>query len=519
MPVNTILKDDVDVPIQVGAESVNFQELFKREADVIVTSVILGFTATRYHLGQPCQFDYELEAPEVLDSIAHANSEAGINEIIEIRNRFRYSSKDVSTNSKLLEVLNTELKDVKAKIDRYKGLGISIAYEEGKKNQLIKDINLVEASLADEATATDAGKFMNILDGVSYTLGKIDQGMGRYLQDGQSVHGGADELIGGIKGGAHKSYKERQAIELEKTAEVVQGAKSQENWGKIYAGRGAYTGVINDPVTQEKIVQPTIRVKVKNADAKRWKGDAANTPNTDYWQFVGTGSKKPQINLSANVAEGMGAWTGGAADGESHLVGYVHGMCSAIQKCRTCGPWAEPFELATGNQTTKISSCFPCTTYMYATGYPPSSSHLGRGESWVPPASGDYYEQTSDQPGQNPAGCQSAWVNDDLSVWHRDIYNYLILGFSFLEESKVKKTCIAPEYHKALGAYGSILGTLRTKLNSIEETGGTAVQKKEKVANLFLDALTVHDKEQSRLARVLKPACDIMLDVQKRMFS
>ncbi|MDQ2834425.1 MAG: hypothetical protein M3Y50_11880 [Acidobacteriota bacterium] len=37
-----------------------------------------------------------------------------------------------------------------------------------------------------------------------------------------------------------------------------------------------------------------------------------------------------------------------------------------------------------GAHTTKLSSCFACAIFMEATGYPASSTHLGRGECWAP---------------------------------------------------------------------------------------------------------------------------------------
>ncbi|UAA37647.1 hypothetical protein KIH87_13125 [Paraneptunicella aestuarii] len=507
---NTILKAGLNVPVNVDNGTLSFKDIYKKEADAIVVSVILGFTATRYHLGQPCQFDYERESPNVLEEI-----EKAVNDIVKVRQR--YSALGLNDEA-LLEHLKRELEEVKTRI-REGGLTYwesTRRADTERRGVLEADIKTIAFALKDESLVAEASQFMNVLDGVSYTLSKIDKDMGRYLQDGQSVHGGAGELISGVQGGAHSYYKERQAIELEKTAEVVQGAKSSENWGKIYEGRGAYTGVIHDSVNEEKILQPTIRVKVKNENGERWKGD----PEGHYWQLVGADSPNSQINLSNDVKEGMGTWTAGdpVQQEGSHLVGYVHGMCSAIQKCRECGPWTEPFELSTGSQTTKISSCFPCTTYMYATGFPPSSSHLGRGESWVPPAKAALYTQTSNQPGQAIAGCDSPWVNDDLSTWHRDIYHYLNLGFSFLNNSNVKKTCVSSEYTKRLGNYGCVLENLDLKLQALQ-ADGTESEKKKRVANLFLDALTVHDKEQSRLARVLKPACEIMKDVERRMLA
>jgi len=56
----TILRDDIDKGI--GKEK--YEEAYKIEADVIVTAVVLGFIGTRYHLNQPCRFDYEHPSPD-----------------------------------------------------------------------------------------------------------------------------------------------------------------------------------------------------------------------------------------------------------------------------------------------------------------------------------------------------------------------------------------------------------------------------------------------------------------------
>ena len=51
------------------------------------------------------------------------------------------------------------------------------------------------------------------------------------------------------------------------------------------------------------------------------------------------------------------------------------------------------FEIALGEGTTKVSSCFPCSTYMAASGTPASSIHLGRGDNWnIPPGNDAAYK-------------------------------------------------------------------------------------------------------------------------------
>jgi hypothetical protein len=47
------------------------------------------------------------------------------------------------------------------------------------------------------------------------------------------------------------------------------------------------------------------------------------------------------------------------------------------------------FEIALGENTTKVSSCFACSAYMAANGKPATSTHLGRGDNWNIPDGDD----------------------------------------------------------------------------------------------------------------------------------
>src|SRR5262249_50803674 len=69
---------------------------------------------------------------------------------------------------------------------------------------------------------------------------------------------------------------------------------------------------------------------------------------------------------------------------ENDIAMYTHGMIQAIYKAYGLGPNCEPYEIAVGDVTKKMASCLTCSLFMYATGYPPTSIHLGRGESWAP---------------------------------------------------------------------------------------------------------------------------------------
>jgi hypothetical protein len=66
---------------------------------------------------------------------------------------------------------------------------------------------------------------------------------------------------------------------------------------------------------------------------------------------------------------------------EEHLFKSCHGMIRAM----TLFAGQEDncfFEFALGKNTSKVSSCIPCSIFMTAFGMPASSTHLGRGDNW-----------------------------------------------------------------------------------------------------------------------------------------
>lgn len=67
-----------------------------------------------------------------------------------------------------------------------------------------------------------------------------------------------------------------------------------------------------------------------------------------------------------------------------------HGMILAMAKYKTDIANSFIFEIALGAGTTKVSSCFPCSTFMTANGRSATSTHLGRGDNWnIPPGCED----------------------------------------------------------------------------------------------------------------------------------
>lgn len=71
-----------------------------------------------------------------------------------------------------------------------------------------------------------------------------------------------------------------------------------------------------------------------------------------------------------------------------HLFKSYHGMVQAIVKYDSSVDSSSLiFEVAYGPNTNKISSCFPCATFMTSNDTPPTSTHLGRGDNWNIPKS------------------------------------------------------------------------------------------------------------------------------------
>jgi hypothetical protein len=190
-------------------------------------------------------------------------------------------------------------------------------------------------------------------------------------------------------------------------------------------------------------------------------------------------------------------------------IGYIHGMTLAMHESVFCGPWCTPYEQATGQKTIKMASCFACSTYMYANGFTPSSSHLGRAESWVPPTSKLERAETdskTETDSKMPVYILDHLAQSLLTRWQFDISNYIELGIKYMLNAinahveygnEIKKTKISGEVIQIVpDSYKKIIETLNTTRSEVE--GG----------NLFLDALTLHDSEWKRIGRTLKPLAD-----------
>lgn len=108
-----------------------------------------------------------------------------------------------------------------------------------------------------------------------------------------------------------------------------------------------------------------------------------------------------------------------ASYSEGKLFKSYHGMILAMTKFATDIDVEKNgyfFEVALGKDTNKVSSCFPCTTFMKAQGKPPTSIHLGRGDNWNIPSDVLISQRTS---------------------WNEKIQQWFSLGKSTLESKSI----------------------------------------------------------------------------------
>jgi len=158
------------------------------------------------------------------------------------------------------------------------------------------------------------------------------------------------------------------------------------------------------------------------------------------------------------------------------VIGYCHGMNMAIMHCKLLGG-GTPYEIAVGTKTAKLASCFGCTTFMYANGYPPSFIHIGKAESWTPIAM-----NKEDNPEYKDSKNKSA-IDHMYWNWADAVAGYMKAGAPILVA-------------KGISPYSRMARMLAhesaTRKDNLER------------ANIFLDALTISKSEWDRLKTVLR---------------
>jgi hypothetical protein len=199
------------------------------------------------------------------------------------------------------------------------------------------------------------------------------------------------------------------------------------------------------------------------------------------------------------------------------ILAYPHGLIQATCWAYQQGPAYRPYEIAVGNLTTKLASCFTCSLFLYSVGYPPTAIHLGRGESWTPVFHPYHPEAVQDDDvskcvevnpvGDNPLG----QVISDLNVqWGAKLTQWLITGLRILSANN--KVLVKEAYHGTIDTlYEYVLenktasgwGREHTGIFVPDGKGGTEDIGSIIGGILVCDAVTMHDSETKRLDRVL----------------
>jgi hypothetical protein len=284
-----------------------------------------------------------------------------------------------------------------------------------------------------------------------------------------------------------------------------------------YIGQGAYTGFVDDPSGKFDPVGPcsTVRMVAPAPGvpaptlvphprwlppgpegsplwAARKRADGTYVP----WGLIGgenaakppttpntTGATNLADQMTQQMAKDGMLFTSDLTKQQDEIATYPHGMIQAIYRAYHLGPKCAPYEIAVGDVTKKMASCLPCTLFMHAVGYPPTSIHLGSGLSWAP-----MYWMYNPNP-NDPKDPKEINVIDDLNnSWYEKCFEWLEIGLDALDDAH-----IAADHKASRDAVRTYL-TQNKGTDKVPTVGGV----------LVLDALTVHDTEIKRISRTLQ---------------
>jgi len=144
--------------------------------------------------------------------------------------------------------------------------------------------------------------------------------------------------------------------------------------------------------------------------------------------------------------------------------------------------------MAVGSKTRKLASCFACTTYMWASGFPASSTHLGRGESWGVLPDGTLGAGEDHTFSDESEGASEQAIARSMNIrWHTQIYHFLRQGSRLFEGYRL---AMSPGHRTAADLLAQ----------RVERPGADGLVNG---GNLFLDALTFHKNDTDRLLATL----------------
>lgn len=350
------------------------------------------------------------------------------------------------------------------------------------------------------------------------TVGKMDTAVGAYLTK-------TGKRPGEVKAGLSPGYNEGAVImgvyalagkDAPRTVSApVLSERGKALWERIrtlsvaqYTGRGAYTGFVDNKNTEGDTdpVGPRSTARFKTpapgqsdtdphprwlppADSPLWKnrkraggetyvpwgmigGERAAEPRAE----TGSGALNEADFTTVSISNAGMKYVDDITTGD--IAAYTHGMIQAIYKAYHLGPACEPYEIAVGDVTKKMASCLTCTLFMNAAGYPPTSVHLGRGESWAP-----LYQPYN--PNASAGEHEAAVIRDLNNAWYAKCLEWLQAGLAILDD-----THITEDHQASLEAVSRYLNA-----NRADPTVGGV---------LILDAVTIHAGELDRISRTLK---------------
>ncbi len=315
------------------------------------------------------------------------------------------------------------------------------------------------------------------------------------------IVGGTGDLDPGDKNRYIPKEPEGLAATLYKTATGSLADKEGNLIPVGYQGFGAYTGFITGRKNGQTGLLCTFR-HVIPSDAgygRRW------LPKEITPRMLGAPLKVPALGDGDTERKVWGMIQNNKGEAElkskdgmhfegvpeaGDIVGYTHGMIQAIYDVLWRGE-GTPFEIAVGKKTTKLSSCFPCSIFMEATGFPASSTHLGKGASWAL-----QYPKAVDDKGV-ASEIDDPYTRKPLSTQHAAYQKGNLLFYQY--SAKILKAGLA---------------CLKAGAKHVQEKNGPSVEALDAylskqteltaAGNLILDAITIQQSEAPRVDGTLK---------------
>lgn len=259
----------------------------------------------------------------------------------------------------------------------------------------------------------------------------------------------------------------------------------EENLDKEF---GAYYGIVDHPDNVPPRVISSVRCLIPyGGEPARWNRGVALHGLIGYEQEDARPSESPKQAGSFEPTGMIREWA--ARGGGECVCGYCHGMVWAVGMARTDFPGGIPYEIALGEKTLKLASCFGCTTFLYANGIAPASMHLGRSESWIPLPEDDYglggLAYFSDEEAARVV------VRQLNGAWEDSVAGWLRTGAEIIAANQSVDGKAPLFSGAAAGIASKLLDEARRRDNAA-------------AAALFLDALTVHEKKDVDRLRAIR---------------